>query len=592
LLSSGAFSILGWSGIASAQDQSATTFRDIYGMPNYRSPSPNLKLLTHAQDNRVTVPRDLKLFEAYLDRLPVLREVQSGIGPDLYHLMQWNGFALDMTALDHTTNQPPGTDPLYAEQVGPHRTSWSLAIVHLAIFEATNTIYQRATSYKDLQPKIVAAVKTPLAGITPLTASVRAAMAAAARYTLLRIYPKKSVYTELFEKKLVPLIGDSPAMLTLGTNIGEEAAKAVLAERGYDEKTGNFSDGSQSDGAGGMRTKGVNNSLDLEPQIASVFPTPGPMDWSADPITVVPVTKPSKALGGYWHDCRPFALDPAELFLPGPPPAPDSQRFLDSYRDVRRLGGDPNPVGLGKRRKTPTTRTGARVPPQQPAPLDDANQTFMGNFWAYDATALLCAPPRLYNMIATRIALNEHKISEVAEMARYLAIVNISLADAGVAAWTAKYKYHLGRPVTYLRNAKPDDRSDGIDNRDWTPLGAPVSNGTPDGANLTPPFPSYPSGHAVFGAALFQTLRRFHGTTPATEKFEFVSDEYNGINRGPLGEARSRVVRTLKDFGFAEAENARSRIYLGIHWQFDADEGIDQGHKVANHVMDNFFKTV
>ena len=32
------------------------------------------------------------------------------------------------------------------------------------------------------------------------------------------------------------------------------------------------------------------------------------------------------------------------------------------------------------------------------------------------------------------------------------------------------------------------------------------------GPNFTPPFPAYPSGHAGFGGALFQILRRFYGT--------------------------------------------------------------------------------
>jgi hypothetical protein len=44
----------------------------------------------------------------------------------------------------------------------------------------------------------------------------------------------------------------------------------------------------------------------------------------------------------------------------------------------------------------------------------------------------------------------------------------------------------------------------------FTPLARPPSN--LPGANFTPPFPAYPSGHATFGGALFQTLRRFYGT--------------------------------------------------------------------------------
>ena len=53
-------------------------------------------------------------------------------------------------------------------------------------------------------------------------------------------------------------------------------------------------------------------------------------------------------------------------------------------------------------------------------PADNSNQTFVGIFWAYDGTALLCAPPRFYNMIATSIALGERKITTVEDMASFL----------------------------------------------------------------------------------------------------------------------------------------------------------------------------
>jgi hypothetical protein len=33
---------------------------------------------------------------------------------------------------------------------------------------------------------------------------------------------------------------------------------------------------------------------------------------------------------------------------------------------------------------------------------------------------------------------------------------------------------------------------------------------------------------------------------------------------------------------------AISRIYLGVHWSFDRDEGIRSGGNVANYVFDNF----
>jgi hypothetical protein len=47
------------------------------------------------------------------------------------------------------------------------------------------------------------------------------------------------------------------------------------------------------------------------------------------------------------------------------------------------------------------------------------------------------------------------------------------------------------------------------------------------------------------------------------------------------------VERSFSSLSQAEEENGRSRIYLGIHWAFDATEGVKQGHRVANYVFKN-----
>jgi hypothetical protein len=118
----------------------------------------------------------------------------------------------------------------------------------------------------------------------------------------------------------------------------------------------------------------------------------------------------------------------------------------------------------------------------------------------------------------------------------------------------------------------------------FTPLGAPASNlAAPD---FTPPFPAYPSGHAGFGGALFQILRRFYRTDHIP--FTFVSDEFNGVTRDNDGTVRPLVPRSFFSLSQAEEENGQSRIYLGIHWAFDKTEGIAQGRRVADYV----FKTV
>ena len=59
------------------------------------------------------------------------------------------------------------------------------------------------------------------------------------------------------------------------------------------------------------------------------------------------------------------------------------------------------------------------------------------------------------------------------------------------------------RPITGIRAAAGDGNNDTVEDFSWTPLGAQASNKI--GPNFTPPFPAYSSGHATFGAAMFQT---------------------------------------------------------------------------------------
>jgi hypothetical protein len=226
--------------------------------------------------------------------------------------------------------------------------------------------------------------------------------------------------------------------------------------------------------------------------------------------------------------------------------------------------------------------------------LRTAEQTQISLFWGYDGSPGLATPPRLYNQIAEVPALQQNN-SEV-QNARFFALVNIAMADAGIACWDGKYDYNFWRPITAIRENDPGTGPTGLGSGNlflvgqgdpgWTPLGAPADNG--HGTNFTPPFPAYASGHATFGAALFRTMADFFGRDYI--QFTIGSDEFNGVTQDQNGEVRPVVYRTFTSFSQAAEENGQSRIYLGIHWSFDKEQGIICGDRVADYVFAHLLK--
>lgn len=416
---------------------------------------------------------------------------------------------------------------VFGEQLGPGRASRAMAIVHIAIFEAVNAIVGGYESYTGLKR----------AG---RNSSMEAAIAQAARDTLAALFPAQTAnFDELLAADL-DQIPDGPPKRH-GVDLGHLSASMVLALR--------RSDGSQH----------------VEPRVGIDFNTSGdPGKWRQDPISLIPL-----ALGAHWGGVKPFVLQSPEKFRVPPPPELGSTEYASAFDEVKRLGGD----GIA----TATERT--------------QEQTQIGLFWAYDGTPALCAPPRLYNQIAVEIA--DQMGSDEVELARLLALVNVAMADAAISIWESKYYYQFWRPVTGVRESDdgtgPTGAGDGnpatVGDPTFSPLGAPASNLS--APNFTPPFPAYPSGHAGFGGALFQILRNFYGTDDIA--FTFVSDEFNGITLDNHGNVRPLIRRSFSSLSAAEEENGQSRIYLGIHWQFDKTEGIAQGRQVADYVINNGF---
>lgn len=444
-------------------------------------------------------------------------------------ILRWNEVAINASGLDHTP-VAPGENRVFGEQIGPGRASRAIAIVHIAIFEAVNAFDGDFQSYTGLY---LASTKT----------SKEAAIAQAAHDTLVELFPSQKASFDAFLADDLSQISEGKKKRN-GIALGRAAAFSILARRD--------ADGSQHP----------------EPRVGVDFITSDdPGKWRQDPISLIPL-----ALGAHWGEVTPFVLQSAAQFRVPAPPDMTSPAYTAAYDQEKRLGGD----GV----ITPTERT--------------AEQTQIGIFWAYDGTPSLCAPPRLYNQIAVQIA--DQMDSNDVELARLLALANVAMADAGIAIWESKYFYNLWRPVTGIREADPGFGPTGLGDGNpatvcdptFSPLGAPASN--LNGPNFTPPFPAYPSGHAGFGGALFQILRRFYGTDNVD--FTFVSDEFNGTTHDNQGHLRPLLPRHFSSFSQAEEENGISRIYLGIHWIFDKTEGIAQGRRIGDYVFDNAFRPV
>jgi len=344
----------------------------------------------------------------------------------------------------------------------------------------------------------------------PSTTSAVASASAAAYLVLVALFPDQKAHFDATLAESLATVPNGPARSD-GIALGQQVAAAMLAWRA--------NDGSNAD------------------PVYKVGTNPG--QWQPTPPDY------SIAWGPAWGQVTPFAVPSASDFQPPPPPALGSPEYTAAYNQVMSLGA-----------VNSTTRT--------------ADQTQIGYFWAYD-TSVYGPPVVRYTQITETLALQQH--NSLDQDARLFALADISMADAGISAWDAKYTDSFWRPVTAIQQGNSDGNPNTAGNPSWMPLGSP---GDGIRANFTPAFPAYISGHATFGGALFQTLTDFYGTDNVA--FTLTSDELPG------------VTRNYTSFSQASQENGESRIYLGIHWQFDATNGIAVGDAIGNYVSQHFLQ--
>jgi hypothetical protein len=126
----------------------------------------------------------------------------------------------------------------------------------------------------------------------------------------------------------------------------------------------------------------------------------------------------------------------------------------------------------------------------------------------------------------------------------------ITLMDAFISTWEAKYATNRIRPETYI-NRYLDVK--------WQP------------GLQTPPFPEYTSGHAVVSSASAEVLSYLLG-----DKIAYVDD-----TEIPFGSGK----RSFTSFRQAAAEASISRYYGGIHYLESCTNGNAQGQRLGRYIV-------
>ncbi len=266
--------------------------------------------------------------------------------------------------------------------------------------------------------------------------------------------------------------------------------------------------------------------------------------WTVTPPPyVLPTTPgnwqlaPGNAIATFTHypGVLSFAIGSAARFAPNPPPAMTSDEYARDFNEAKALGS-----------ATSTTRT--------------ADQTQIAQLWhGVNTTTNLFAT---WNTVARNIAIQRNNTT--AENARLFALLNISSHDTLQTTFAGKYQYGVWRPVTAIRRADEDGNPNTAPDVNWTSL---IGN---------PPYPTYPGNMAGMGVSQATILSLFFGR--------------DDIPYQSTWEGTGGATRSYAGFTAMANEQGRSRVYGGIHFEFDQIAGQSAGRNVANYVFLNFMR--
>jgi hypothetical protein len=242
----------------------------------------------------------------------------------------------------------------------------------------------------------------------------------------------------------------------------------------------------------------------------------------------------AQAVEPYWREMRPMVMDSAAQFMPPRPPQFDIQNKNSAYYK-------------------------ALIQVKNAVDSLTAEQKHIADFWDDNpgktnvighvmfVTKKFSPPGHWMNI--TGIAAIEAKADFAATVCAY-AQTAIALYDGFISCWDEKYRSNYVRPETVIaKHINPD----------WRPY------------IQTPPFPSYTSGHSTISAAAAEAMAHNFGNNLSftdTSLLEF------GIKS-----------RTIKSFRDAAQEASISRLYGGIHYLFDMEEGTKAGKKLGELIV-------
>jgi hypothetical protein len=259
---------------------------------------------------------------------------------------------------------------------------------------------------------------------------------------------------------------------------------------------------------------------------------PAPGVWRPTPPLFLPMSAP------WLGFVTPLLVHSATQFgPPHPPPALTSARYTRDFNEVKALGE-----------------------------LDSAKRTA-----AQTATALFFSGSALvqYNA-ALRDQVTVRHLG-IAAAARMFAAIDMSVADAEISVWHAKYVYGFWRPITAIQLAGTDGNPNTVADPDWVPL-------FPAAAGGTPPYPEYTSGYNVFNSTVTHGLENLFETRHL--QLTLISTAVPGVQRFyDSGRALRRAV-------------VNARIWLGIHFRTADTVSRAMGRRLADWTLDHYFQPV